>query len=390
MSMAAAAALLCSCNDAEYAVGGGKNVSNGVYIAQAAGSSKSEAVTMTPAGADVSIYVRLARLSNADVTADLRPAPELLAAYNAGASAQYEPLPQAAYTFPAAARVVIPAGEIGAAYTLHVNNFDLQGKRYALAVAIAQASGADAVVVEDQAGFIYSFAQPLYQNVPRLWGRMGTSDAPQKLLVRNAQWNLSQFTLECWARMTGYQINNQALLSLGDDPWTSDNECYIRFGDANSPYNYLQIKARGDGGKQTARDLAPNAWYHWAFVYDGRSMSVYRNGDLDFSYEPPLAGTSYKFDYFEMISSGSYFRDSCDLAQVRFWNTARSQSQIKGNMYYAADPSDASLLLYLPMGETKDDAAGRYFEDISGNGHHADILGDRVFRRWIPDVDFKN
>jgi hypothetical protein len=76
--------------------------------------------------------------------------------------------------------------------------------------------------------------------------------------------------------------------------------------------------------------------------------------------------------------------------KIHFWNTARSQSQIKGNMYYAADPSDASLLLYLPMGEMKDDAAGRYFEDISGNGHHADILGDRVFRRWIPDVDFKN
>ena len=46
------------------------------------------------------------------------------------------------------------------------------------------------------------------------------------------------WTLEAWVRMDGYKKNNQAIFTSG----SGDHEIYIRFGDANKPYNYLQIK----------------------------------------------------------------------------------------------------------------------------------------------------
>ena len=45
------------------------------------------------------------------------------------------------------------------------------------------------------------------------------------------------WTLEAGVRMDGYGINNQAIFTSG----SNDHEIYIRFGDANRPYNLSLI-----------------------------------------------------------------------------------------------------------------------------------------------------
>ena len=195
--------------------------------------------------------------------------------------------------------------------------------------------------------------------------------------------NTKEWTIEAWVRMGGYTRNNQAIFDNWGDGLT---EVYIRFGDANAPYNYLQIKTLG-GQVQTERDLVPNKWYHWAFVYDGVTMTVYRDGEPDVRFNPPAPagpGGTVEFQTLTMIGSGStYFPDLCAMSQFRFWKVARTPNQIKNNMYYEVDPSNPNLIGYWPMNE----GSGTTFADISGNGNNA-VAGSHIIQSWEHDVRF--
>ena len=74
------------------------------------------------------------------------------------------------------------------------------------------------------------------------------------------------------------------------------------------------------------------------------------------------------------------------MSQVRFWSTVRSQAQIKENMYYDVGHTDPALILYFPLNEEIGGKNG-YFEDITGNGHHADEVGN-IVRSWNYNVRF--
>jgi len=196
--------------------------------------------------------------------------------------------------------------------------------------------------------------------------------------VKTAQWSL-----EMWVRMDGYTRNNQCIFDNRD-------EIYIRFGDANGPYNYLQIKYLGDGGKETARDLVPNVWYHWTYVWDGNMLILYRNGEEDFRYiypAPPDGLIGFN-ELWWISSSASYFYNNCSMSQMRLWRTALSQNQIKNNMYFEVDPDDPNLIGYWPMNEGE----GQIFHDISGNGHDAVAsisgTGANTINRWEHNVRF--
>ncbi len=190
----------------------------------------------------------------------------------------------------------------------------------------------------------------------------------------------TQWSLECWARMSAYSKNNQAIFNTG----SGDHEIYIRFGDANRPYNYLQIKTLG-GQVQTSADLEANKWYHWAFVYDGTTLTIFQNGEEKIKFDPPAPnGGSVRFDFLQMISSGStYFPDRCAMSQVRLWKTAITQTQIKNNMYYSINPANPDLILYLPL----DEGDGTEFEDITGNGHDAKATAG-ILQGWEHNIRF--
>ena len=64
-----------------------------------------------------------------------------------------------------------------------------------------------------------------------------------------------------------------------------------------------------------------NKWYHRAFVYNSSGLlSIYINGVLDVTLQ--TKGGPVRFDKMNMVSSGSYFRNDCQMAQVRLWKSA--------------------------------------------------------------------
>lgn len=355
-----------SCDNAEYQV-----TENSLYFVDAAGKDKATIITMEE-GADIKIVVRLAQKSTEDITVGVQFNPALLDKYNADNGTEYQALP--ANMLPDDITVTIPAGEISAGYTLHIDDFDTEGISYAVPVELGDVISGDVRKSVSQGQYIYLLQKPLIVSVPVMNGRSGLVDAAPE-----ADWGVTctQWTLEAWVYIDGFNKNNQALFNIGSE----DNTIYIRYGDANTPYNYLNIKTWGTQDN-TAKDLVKDTWYHWAFVFDGANILIYRNGELDRKYATTALATS-RFDYFEMISSGSYFVDNCSMSQVRLWSVARSQTEIKNNMYFEVNPKNPNLIALWPM----DEGQGSVFKDATGNGHDA-TAAEGVVKDWKHDIRF--
>lgn len=361
--------LFAGCDNAGYGT-----LENSVYLSDAAGTAKSATYTMD-GDVDIVVNVRLAKKATKEVSAAIRLNAALIDRYNKAANSDYRPVPD--LRLPEGERVTIPVGETGVAYTIRVKDFNTDGKQYALGVELGEVITGNVPRSASQSGFVYLLAKPLCVSVPVMSGRAGTVSAAPA-----ANWGLTvgEWSLECWARMSAYRINNQALFETG----SADHSIYIRYGDANRPFNYLQVKALG-GQVQTAPDLGNNKWYHWAFVYDGTTLTVFRNGEVTVKFDPPAPkGGLMRFDYMRMLTSGAhYFADECAVSQIRLWKRAIPQAQIKSNMYYTVTPTHPDLIGYWPM----DEGDGSVFADITGNGHDA-TARKGVVLRWEPDIRF--
>jgi len=371
--------LFPSCEDADYGTKG-----NSIYITEAATDKKS-AILSFDDGVDVTVNVRLADISDQDVEVKLTLNPDALAKYNKENASEYFMIPD--FKLPTTASVLIPAGEIAGTYTFHVDEFATNNKTYAIPVALGEITKGNVEMSQSQSSYIYILAIPLKVSVPVVKGTGG--DQANRWKARpDADWGLvvTQFTLEAWARMSGYNKNNQAFFDVGSNvAGRGDNNTYIRFGNANKPYNYVHVNAWGNKFL-TASDLKAGQWYHWAFVYDGEYMTIFRDGNPIVKQQMTTpGGGNILFNSFGMISSGAtYFIDQCGLSQVRFWKTALSQAQIQNGMFYPVNPDNPVLEAYWPM----DEGEGIEFRDITGNGHDAYLTDPKMLIRWDHDIRF--
>lgn len=356
------------CENAKYEV-----KDNNVYLSDAT-TSEAKVVVME-GNINIDVNIRLAKKLDHDVELYIKINPTLLEEYNKANATEYNLIPN--IEIPDKGKVIIPAGEIGALCRIPLADFDMKGKRYAISVELSDVATKGIERSNTLSNFVYLISKPLITSVPVMKGY-------NEKMVRTAPatlWGITtkEWSLECLTNMSGYSNNNQAIFNMG----SKDHEIYIRFGDANSPYNYLQIKTLG-GQVETKRDLEPNKWYHWAFVYDGKTLTVYRDGEFNVKFEPPMPkGGSIRFDYVEMISSGSYFRDQCKVSQVRLWKKAISGDQIKNNMHFSIDPTNPNLIGYWPMNEGK----GNTFADITGNGHNG-TADENILINWEHNIRF--
>lgn len=367
--IALSAFLFTGCDNADYKAQG-----NSLYIADAASTAKAATITMD-GGADINVTVRLAQKLTEDVEVEIGFTPEILTSYNANNGTEYEVLP--AKQLPQGATVTIPAGEISAIFQLHIDDFATNGITYAVPLTLGNVLKGNVTKSDAQGKFIYVLSKPLNVSVPVMQPR-GTENVQTD---PNTDWGVAveTYTLEAWVRMSYLSRNNQAIFNV-----RANNELYVRFGDANSPYNYLQVKAHGDGGTETARDWNTNQWYHIAIVYNGSELVIYRDGIRVVGKQVPAPKGGMIINGLQMISSSSqYFRAECAMSQVRLWNYARSQAEIQNNMFFEVNPKNPNLIGLWPL----DEGEGNAFKDATGQGRDM-TAGDGLVRRWEHDVRF--
>ena len=376
--IASAVLLFTGCENAEYKV-----TENSIYLIDAVKTEKSTIIKMED-GADIQISVRLAQQTTSDVEVGITFKPENIAQYNKINGTEYESIPED--LLPKNVTVTIPAGEISAGYKLHIDKFNTGRITYAVPVELGEVIKGDIAKSNTQGKFIYVLAKPLITSVPIMKG-YGPENNAEKITGAPAEnWGIQtpQWTLETWVRMDGFTKNNQAIFDTGSyDTEKGRYAIYIRFGDANGPYNYLQVKIY-NGQIETAKDLTPNTWYHFAFVFDGSIFTIYRNGIKDVSFTPASIPDVAKFDYLKMISSSAtYFKNNCSMSQIRLWKVARTETEIANNMYYEVNPANPNLIAYWPMNE----GSGATFADITKNGH--DLTADsHIIQGCDHDIRF--
>lgn len=402
---ALAAVALAGCKEQEY-----KPIENSVYFAAA----PSDVTAAMPFGAEsmnVDIVVRLADYADHDVTAtlDVDMDGDMLAAYNTAHGKNYIAIPQAHLSvsgndvrvLPSGeVEVTILAGEISKAARVTVENFDMNMEAEYGIVASLLSTGDGKIKVSSRLNDVLCvvtapppaprpIAFPL--QVPVVYGVNDQSLCAHK----ENDWGLllKSFTIEWWGNMQNYSKNNRAVFSndaIGDAG--GGTEFYLRFGDANYPYTYIQIKAWG-GQIEGPRDLVARKWYHWAVVWDGdaKVMTIYRDGeeyavkkDLP---DPPRADGMIIFQKLAMASSGAtYFNTNGSFNNVRFWRGVRTQADIQANMNFTVWGGDKNMIAYWPMNEFKAGTTDT-MEDITGNGNDM-VAGAGIFRKWASVGNF--
>lgn len=362
--------LFSSCEDAKAPA-----IDNLVFLNEAS-AEKSLDVTMQEGVTIASVTVRLARAASEDVTVHLGTDSDYLKAYNERNESSIKEVEAGNVKFPE--KVVIPAGAVSAEpVRIEISSFETAGAQYAIPMTISSVDGGIAKSIESSR-IILNLIKPLRQQVPafRWYNGMQT----QK------EWNdleLPNYTLEWWCRISspgggaGYSVNNQAIFNSG----SGGTEMYIRFGDlvytvnGRYVYNFLQVKTMGaqfdTGDPALGAGLLGKTWMHFALTYDAATgiSLLYKDG-VQVNSLKTAVGKSMVISRFAMVSSGSqYFRDLCEMCQVRFWKTTRTPNQIQKNMFSEVDYHHPDLILYLPMNETE----GSTLHDVTDHGYDVEI-----------------
>ena len=175
--------------------------------------------------------------------------------------------------------------------------------------------------------------------------------------------NVSQYTVEYWGRFANFSTWTTM---LGKRITDSERVVHVQFG-GTSGQVYAFI---GSSYIYTTSVIIPNQWTHIAVVYDGtlsatNRLKIYFNGILqpviNIGTIPTLTPSSNaifslgsEYNYTTAMSSGNTGFLHCEqtLAQLRIWNTARTQTQITNSMYnFDLSLASTGLLYYYKMDE---------------------------------------
>lgn len=364
MACAALTLMVSGCDNAD-----NKVIDNAIYWEEASNEIATKITVDPQANVSASLTARIARALDVDVTAEIEIDPEFLKAYNEANITSYEVLPAEFCEYNK--NIVIKAGEVSSEDVIFTIK-PYSGSKdvtYALPVSIKPNSGIS--TIGESYKYILLLNQPLIQSVPQL--------KSQNVAKTNSEipWNVTtnEWSIEAWVQMDGFQINNQAIINSGGN----GTEVYIRFGDAAIPYNSLQIKTQGSQVNTTTL-FEPNKWYHIALTYNAAGLvTIYVNGVRDVSIQ--TTGGPANFEQMGIVTSGSWFRDTCMMAQLRLWKVAITPTQIQSNMYYGVRSDDPNLLGYWRL----DEGEGTVFFDSTPNQRN--MTAEQEFS-WIPNIRF--
>lgn len=194
---------------------------------------------------------------------------------------------------------------------------------------------------------------------------------------------LDQVTMEIRVRVNSFASWNPYISSL----MGIEENFLFRFGDVSIEPNQLQLAPALINGKKyfTTGETRyqTGKWHQVVCVYDGSSVSLYVDGNLDVRFGAGPGTVNFNVDYFD----GFWFGQSCGdrrlngaISEARFWTKALTMSEIQDNACYV-DPKSDGLLAYWRFNQVQED--GKTVRDETGNGFDAIAHGSFT---WIENV----
>ncbi|MCF8368502.1 MAG: LamG domain-containing protein, partial [Bacteroidales bacterium] len=135
-----------------------------------------------------------------------------------------------------------------------------------------------------------------------------------------------------------------ALLRIGDEDGSNmvdDNRAQFTINTAN-----------GVDKCNSTTEMSINTWYHVAGTYDGSNLKIYVNGILEDT--EPHSGTistaSSLINIGGPLGTSRYFDGLVD--EVRIWNIARTEDQLRTSIYLELQGNESGLIAYYNFNES--------------------------------------
>ncbi|OMP30096.1 hypothetical protein BKM32_14570 [Mangrovimonas sp. DI 80] len=185
-------------------------------------------------------------------------------------------------------------------------------------------------------------------------------------------------TVEAWVRTTKNSLPDQEGQSVICDWGYSSSGQRFTFNLLWNNSIRLETAAGGVSGVTPVND---GAWHHVAAVYDPSAspkVKVYVDGEEDASGNPTVNTSSYsyatKIRLGKRVDGVNFFQG--DLDEVRVWNVALTEAQIKNRMNVELCGDEAGLVIYYPFGEGtpgEDNTGITTLTDMSATGDDATL-----------------
>ena len=201
----------------------------------------------------------------------------------------------------------------------------------------------------------------------------------------------SSITFEAW-------VYSRSFNSLSPDDYISnvvghyDASALLRIGDNDGSHmqdnNRAQFAINTSNGTDkcnSTTEMSINTWYHIACTYDGSNLKIYVNGILEDT-EPHTGTISTSLTNIALGGDdNSIFRMFDGLMdEVRIWSDARTESEIRANMYKELVGNEANLVAYYKFNET----SGTNADNAEGTASKDGTLNNMAGTEWLTSSAF--
>ncbi|BAZ24842.1 hypothetical protein NIES4073_57420 [Kalymmatonema gypsitolerans NIES-4073] len=184
----------------------------------------------------------------------------------------------------------------------------------------------------------------------------------------------SQFTIEAWIYLELIDTNYHGFLgnhassnsNRSASLWVKGLKIMVSFGDGSNAHQCTTVNDV----------LTVKRWHHVAWTFDSENCQIYVDGELkDLPAENPFLGKIPGDTPIKYIGKvDNFFNGKID--EVRIWNYARSEYDIRANMNFRLVGDEFGLLGYWRF----DEGGGTRVFDQTAHAHHGTISGGA---EWI-------
>ena len=173
-----------------------------------------------------------------------------------------------------------------------------------------------------------------------------------------------QITVEAWINLSDFSAWAQDIVMKGSNATGYSYVLYTR------DYDEIAFHLGGPVHETDNVNLQIHQWYHVAATYDGSEVKIFINGEEHYS-ASQSGDLTENTESLKISGDGSveWFNGLID--EVRIWNVARTQEQIRETMNQPLE--NPELLPNLVGYWNFDDGTAR---DFSPNGNHGTLMGD--------------
>ena len=190
---------------------------------------------------------------------------------------------------------------------------------------------------------------------------------------------VTNFTIEWWMNPSAH-FNTGNTIGYG---WGS-----FLFHDTTDGSLYVGINGDNNANRLTSADglvagtLELNKWQHFAFTFDASNGAgtLYKNGVALAS----KSGMSLPATFGDFVAGKAYtsgLSQQFALDEVRVWNIAKTEAQIKASMNQQLDGNESGLLAYYNF----DERIGVNVKDIAGHDNNATMEDNAMRLNFLGD-----